>query len=183
MALASLALGATLLGAAIFPRLVARTDASPSTMIPRARMALVTNDPGPLAPSWLQLVNSYREMSQESDLTENSTWDVGALAHSQYMALNNVIRHSEDPTLPYYTAAGNAAAGSSNVYLGYGAGTEQTAIEGWLTGPFHAVGVLDPDLLSTGFGIYRAGSRWAATLDVLRGLTNSSSTSGSDLRK
>ena len=178
MALASLALGATLLGAAIFPRLVARTDASPSTMIPRARMALVTNDPGPLAPSWLQLVNSYREMSQESDLTENSTWDVGALAHSQYMALNNVIRHSEDPTLPYYTAAGNAAAGSSNVYLGYGAGTEQTAIEGWLTGPFHAVGVLDPDLLSTGFGIYRAGSRWAATLDVLRGLTNSSSTSG-----
>lgn len=178
LVLASLALGATLLGSALLPRLTGQTDASASTMVFRARMALIATDPGPTTPSWLQLVNSYREMSRESDLSESAAWDAGALAHSQYMALNNVIGHSEDPSMPYYTAAGDAAAQNSNVYLGYGAGTEQTAIEGWLTGPFHAVGVLDPHLLSTGFDIYRAGSRWAATLDVIRGLTNISSTSG-----
>lgn len=178
LVLASLALGATLLGSALLPRLTGQTNASASTMVFRARMALIATDPGPTTPSWLQLVNSYREMSRESDLSESAAWDAGALAHSQYMALNNVIGHSEDPSMPYYTAAGDAAAQNSNVYLGYGAGTEQTAIEGWLTGPFHAVGVLDPHLLSTGFDIYRAGSRWAATLDVIRGLTNISSTSG-----
>lgn len=124
------------------------------------------------------MLNSYREMSRESDLTENATWDAGALAHSQYMTLNNVIGHSEDPSMPYYAAAGDAAAQASNVYLGFGAGTEQTAIEGWLTGPFHAVGVLDPQLTQTGFGIYRSGNRWSATLDVIRGNTNSSSTTG-----
>lgn len=141
-------------------------------------MALIASDPPPTAPSWLRLVNSYREMSGEADLTENTTWDAGALAHSQYMTMNNVIGHSEDPSLPYYTAAGDAAAQNSDVYLGFGAGTEQTAIEGWLTGPFHAVGMLDPHLVQTGFGTVRSGDRWSATLDVIRGNTNSSSTAG-----
>jgi len=174
MALASLALGATLLGAALLPRLAGQTDASSSTLIPRARAALVASDPPAAAPSWLQLVNSYREMSRESDLSENTLWDAGALAHSRYMAENDVIGHSEDPSLPYYTTAGDAAAQNSNVYLGFGAGTEQTAMEGWLTGPFHAVGILDPQLTQTAFGFYRVGDRWAATLDVIRGLSSSS---------
>ncbi len=137
-------------------------------------MALVASDPPPIAPPWLQLVNSYRTMSRVPALSENAVWDAGAVAHSQYMVLNNVIGHSEDPSLPYYTAAGDAAAHNSNVYLGFGAGTDRTAIEGWLSGPFHAVGMLDPQLKQTAFGSYRSGDRWAATLDVIRGLDYSS---------
>lgn len=177
-ALAGLVLVVLLLGAGLFPRLAGRTEASSSTLTPRAHAALVASDPPAAVPTWLQLVNSYREMSGEADLTENTTWDAGALAHSQYMTMNNVIGHSEDPSMPYYTADGNTAAENSNVYLGFGAGTEQTAMDGWLTGPFHAVGMLDPHLAQTGFGFFRSGDRWSATLDVIRGLTNSSSTAG-----
>ena len=48
-------------------------------------------------------------------------------------------------------------------------------VEQWITAPFHAAGMLDPKLATTGFGAYRrAGATpWpaAATLDVIRGRT------------
>jgi hypothetical protein len=53
------------------------------------------------------------------------------------------------------------------------AATDQDAIDLWMQGPFHALGILDPHLLQTGFGSYRESvpTTWkmAATLDVLRG--------------
>ncbi len=51
--------------------------------------------------------------------------------------------------------------------------TNQHAIDSWMTGPFHGIGIIDPQLRKVGFGSYReAGSGWqmGATLDVLRGL-------------
>ena len=46
--------------------------------------------------------------------------------------------------------------------------TDSGALELWLLGPFHAVGMLDPELQQVGFGSYRE-TRMAAALDVLRG--------------
>ena len=46
--------------------------------------------------------------------------------------------------------------------------TDIGALELWLQGPFHAVGMLDPELQQVGFGSYRE-TRMAAALDVLRG--------------
>jgi hypothetical protein len=49
-------------------------------------------------------------------------------------------------------------------------------IDAWIAGPFHALGILDPKLAVTGYGVYRNASapawlKMAATLDVLRGRT------------
>jgi len=129
-------------------------------------------------PSWLQLVNTYRRLAKVQDLTENPSWSAGALLHSQYMAQNNVIGHSEDPSLPFFTAEGDLSARNSNVFLGFGTGDERTAIEGWVTGPFHGVGLLDPQLEQTGFGFFRTGNLWASTLDVIRGINTRSRPTG-----
>lgn len=119
------------------------------------------------APAWLDHVNAIRRMGSLAPLTENTTWSSGCYAHSRYMALNKVITHYEVASLPYYSDAGDLAARRSNIVLG-ASGT--TAIDLWAVGPFHAVGILDPGLRSTGFGNYTASTGWsAAALDVIRG--------------
>ena len=89
------------------------------------------------------------------------------------MVKNDEVAHSEVSTHPYYTAAGDTAARSGNIevnsYTGY---TNQQAIDWWMAAPFHAIGMLDPRLTSTGFGAYRevkSGWQVGFTLDVLRG--------------
>jgi hypothetical protein len=90
------------------------------------------------------------------------------------MVKNDYIGHDEDPANPWYSAEGDAAAGNSNVMVSSStAYTDEQALDMWLTGPFHGVGVLDPQLISTGFGSYReadGGWQMGAALDVLRGL-------------
>jgi hypothetical protein len=51
--------------------------------------------------------------------------------------------------------------------------TDEQAIDLWMRGPFHAVGIIDPELLQAGFGSYReadGGWQMGAALDVIRGL-------------
>jgi hypothetical protein len=87
---------------------------------------------------------------------------------------NDYIGHSEDPGNPWYTAEGLAAAQNGNVMVSSGStDPDSDAIDLWMTGPFHGVGLIDPQLLQSGFGSYReadGGWQMAATLDVLRGL-------------
>src|SRR5262249_23320421 len=50
---------------------------------------------------------------------------------------------------------------------------DDAAIDGWIETPFHAVGILDPHLLQSGFGRYyesKTRIQTGACLDVLRGL-------------
>jgi hypothetical protein len=93
------------------------------------------------------------------------------------MVKNNVLDHDENPNKPYYTAAGKAAAQNGNVIVSSSVSeTDIGAINDWMEGPFHAVGMIDPRLTRTGFGSFRAndgGWRMGATLDVIRGLVDS----------
>ncbi len=90
------------------------------------------------------------------------------------MVKNDWVGHYEDPSWPWYTAEGDQAARTSNVMLSSSVDTtDAEAINMWIEGPFHAVGLLDPELWQTGFGSYREViGTWhmAAALDVLRGL-------------
>jgi hypothetical protein len=82
--------------------------------------------------------------------------------------------HEEILTNPWYTPEGLAAARSSDLMVSSSANdTDQTAIDLWLGGPFHGIGILDPKLKQTGFNSYRetGGSvAMGACLDVIRGL-------------
>jgi len=107
-------------------------------------------------------------------VSPRSDWNDGCVQHARYMVKNDVIGHSQDPANPWYTAAGDAAARNSNVMVHSGmTATDVMALQMWMTGPFHGIGMIDPALTQTGFGSYREAIglwRMGACLDVLRGL-------------
>jgi hypothetical protein len=133
-----------------------------------------TYTPTPAPPGWLSYLNTYRDMANLPLLTENSAWSYGDWLHSRYCVKNNTVGHTEDTSNPWYTPEGLAAAQNGNMMVSSTtASTDEYAIDLWMQGPFHALGILDPHLLQTGFGSYRENvpTTWkmAATLDVLRG--------------
>jgi hypothetical protein len=89
------------------------------------------------------------------------------------MVKNDYVGHSETMGNEWYTAEGDIAARNGNVFVSSWSGTsDNSAIDFWMTAPFHAVSILDPHLQMTGFGSYREETglwNMAATLDVLRG--------------
>jgi hypothetical protein len=125
-------------------------------------------------PDWLQYVNEFRVLADLPLLTEESAWSAGGVLHSRYMVENDLITHYEDSTNPWYTQEGYDAGRNGNVAVSSSVSSpDEFAINLWMTGPFHAVGIIDPQLERTGFGSYRrAVGTWktGATLDVLRGL-------------
>ena len=151
------------------PRGPATTPSPTMTPWPTA-----TPDPTPPSGDWLGYVNYYRALAGLPALSENSTWSDGCWLHARYMVKNDYVGHSEDPGNPWYTVEGAEAAASSNVMASSStSATDEGAIDSWMRGPFHAVGILDPALQQTGYGSYReAIGTWqmGAALDVLRGL-------------
>jgi hypothetical protein len=134
----------------------------------------VSPTPTPTPSTWLSYVNFYRGLALLSSATENTTYDAGCLNHATYMVKNNYVGHSEDPSLPYYTPEGNAAGHNSDV-MGTTdiTETDMAAIDTWMSGPFHALGIIKPNLLQVGYGAFReahpGGIQMAAALDINSG--------------
>ena len=131
----------------------------------------------PATADWLTTVNYFRAMSGLGSVVEDPSMSAGAAAHSCYM-LYNGISHDETPGLTGYTPEGDIAGNSGNVAVSSAINTSaRSHVELWMSGPFHAIGVLRPNLQSTGFGKCDMDSTptWhsGATLDVIRGLGNS----------
>ena len=128
----------------------------------------------PPTADWLTTVNYYRAMTGVAPVVEDPALSVGSYQHSCYM-LRNGITHDEDPSKPGYTPEGDRAGNNGNVAVSSAYGSAaRNHIDLWMTGPFHAIGVVRPALRTVGFGKCddQATSPWksAATLDVLRGL-------------
>lgn len=127
---------------------------------------------------WLGIVNTYRQMSGLNPVSANSTWSAQAAAHSCYM-LYNGIAHDEIPGRQGYTEGGDIAGNSGNVAVSSSiAATARNHIDLWMTGPFHAIGILRHNLTSSGFGLCAldntpTGWRSGGTLDVIRGIDSS----------
>lgn len=134
--------------------------------------------------TWLETVNAWRSASGLAAVTEDTTFSAGDLAHSTYIVETGDFSHVEDPgavppdppTNPWYSDAGNAAGQAGNIAASSDATkTDRQFVEQWITAPFHAAGILDPVLQTSGFGSYRRDTATpypaAATLDVLRGRT------------
>jgi hypothetical protein len=125
--------------------------------------------------TWLDRLNAWRAISNLPPVTENTTWDAGDVNHSIYMVKNQLITHYEDPSLPYYTAAGDTEARNSNIEVSSTTATQDwQAIDWWMAAPFHEMGMEDPLLATSGYGADReVVSGWQAgfALDVLQGRT------------
>lgn len=124
---------------------------------------------------WLSTVNTYRAMSGLQPVGENTTWSAEGRAHSCYM-LQNGIAHDEIEGRPGYTVGGDIAGNSGNVAVSSSiSATARDHVELWMTGPFHAIGVLRHNLRTSGFGLCAesdtpTGWHSGATLDVIRGI-------------
>jgi uncharacterized protein YkwD len=153
---------------------------APETATPVTPTATPTAEPQPsptivaLDPDWLRYLNGFRAAAGLPALREDSAWSAESGLHSRYMVLSGDVGHSEDPSNPFYTNAGAVAGDMGNIAIGHlSSAPFQWAINYWLSAPFHAVPLLDPQLGVTGFGEYRdSGGVQAvgATLDVERGL-------------
>jgi len=110
------------------------------------------------------------------------------------MVDNNTVGHAEcvkpvptteGPCPPVNTSAGTAAVGSTvaghraaangNIAGFFSDRNNRAFIDAWMTGPFHVVAMLDPMLVTTGFGRHTnlaapGAVKSAATFDVLRGI-------------
>ena len=142
--------------------------------LPTLNRPPVQIEPRPAAtPAWLTEFNSWRANVGVPILTENSTWSTGDYDHALYMVKNDLVTHYETPGTPYYTTDGDTAARNSNIYVSSSTSTtDDQAIDWWMRAPFHAMGMMDPRLTSTGFGSYRevkSGWNMGAAVDVLRG--------------
>lgn len=136
--------------------------------------------------SWLASVNYFRAMAGLAPVTDNAALSNGAYLHSRYMVENNTITHDEVDGGPWWTPEGDLAGNSGNVAVSSGAAaTARSHIELWMTGPFHAIGILRHNLRQVGFGLYAnaASARWrsGATLDVLQGIDWSAPRPGSPI--
>lgn len=119
-------------------------------------------------------VNAYRVMSGLAPIVAQPAWDADARAHSCYQLANGAT-HDEVVGAPGYSPGGAEAGRSGNVAVSSHLGATPTDhVELWMTGPFHAIGLLRPTLVRTGFGMCTddESSLWrsAATMDVGRGI-------------
>lgn len=128
----------------------------------------------PATSDWLTSFNYFRAMAHEGPVVNNAALSQGAQNHSCYMLLNG-LTHNEVVGAPGYTSDGAAAGIQSNVTVSSDITTTQrTHMELWMAAPFHAIGVLRPQLTSAAFGsctnsttnIWHSG----ATLNVIAGL-------------
>jgi len=123
---------------------------------------------------WLTAVNYFRAMASLPPVVEDPSLSPGAYNHSCYMLLND-ISHEEVSGAPGYTPEGDSAGRSGNVAVNSATGvSNRSFVELWMTGPFHAIGILRPNLQRVGYGQCENPStpRWhsGATLDILHGL-------------
>jgi len=93
------------------------------------------------------------------------------------MVKNDVLASTEDVSNTWYSPAGATEAANSNLMLSDNvAVTDRQALDFWMSKPFHALGLLDPALQSTGFGSFREDDgpfdpyRMGAVADVRQGL-------------
>jgi hypothetical protein len=79
-------------------------------------------------------------------LVERPDWSAGCAKHNYYEAQTGELRHSEDPSSPYYSAEGNWAA--ENSVLASGASWNQG--NPWEEAPIHLIQMIAPQLSEMG---------------------------------
>lgn len=163
---------------------VAQNAPKPATLEARAAPPGPVTEPGTTADgavpqgggAWLSRVNYYRTAAKLRPVAENPAQSEGDRNHARYVVMNywQVLKnggnvggagHSKDRDNKWYTAAGLAAAGNSNVAMSSRPLSNAEAIDEWIAGPFHRLQILSPALRQAGYGSFgQAGKGWAAAL-------------------
>ena len=173
---------AVLVVGALMTSLVLSIPASPSTPSSPGRSPQHLGHSTSSGSDWLSEVNQYRVAAGLVPVTDQRSWDAGIVDHliylekspAKYFSGAYVSLHTENPASPYYTAAGAREGGSSDLFPDVGAESDVRIIDGWLTAPFHAVGMLRATLGQVAFADHGGD----AGLDVISGLNENPPATG-----
>jgi uncharacterized protein YkwD len=128
---------------------------------------------------WLALFNADRQASGLSPVVSDEQLSSADLQHARYLVKNFPEEkkigdwvHKEDSANPLYTREGETAGQTSDVLVHRGPPLEPgEALDWWLSAPFHALSMLDPELKKAGYGQYCEDGHCAAVLNVGRDLS------------
>lgn len=101
---------------------------------------------------WLRRWNRHRADAGLPEVVEREEYSHGNLLHARYMVDTQIMSHFEDPDQPAYTVEGDTASRSSNLCAGWIGYSESDFIDCWASAPFHAIGLLRPQLSEVGYG-------------------------------
>jgi len=125
----------------------------------------------PPNPAFLQRLNLYRALGGLPPVQEDLALSRGAANHARYMVENNAFTHFEVPTLPFFTTDGKAAA-QGHLYQSSGPFSSTEPIDGWIAGPLHGTGLLNPLLTSVVFGLYSGMTGTGAVINHFQGIVS-----------
>ena len=136
-------------------------------------------------PEWLALLNWYRKICGLDAVTENARLSTGDRAHVEYLLANysEALRsgaipggemHEERDGSPGYTPEGAAAGKQSDVDFMYWHGHQPEglvnfAIRDWISGAFHRLPLLNPNLRTVGYYDFCGGGLCVAALNAIGG--------------
>jgi hypothetical protein len=160
------------------------TSSASASPRPSSNIGTGVSTSSPAATAWLTEINRYRTAAGLLPVVDQPSWDAGILAHLNYVARTSKSNltgpyaslHTENPASPSYTSAGALEASRSDLFFDSSDLTPTEFIDGWLSAPFHAIGMLRGRLTQVAFASTANGG--AAGLDVISGLGNSGPTSG-----
>src|SRR6266849_2633641 len=96
----------------------------------------------PVQPAWLQRVNQYRGLARLASVSENTSLDPDEVAYAQHMVTTDTVAHDTSPAGQNSDLAGTSSPTA----------TDQSFVDMWMSGPFHALGIIDPRLVTTAYG-------------------------------
>jgi len=146
-------------------------------------MPLAPGVPSAGGPPWLDALNQYRATSGLPPVTNDLATSLADEAHARYLVENykDAIRHGvglgaqmheEDRSNRWYTPGGATAANNSDVAQWPGPIPPRSpnwAIDGWISGPFHRLSMLNPRLRSASEGNWCEGALCIVALNVVAG--------------
>jgi hypothetical protein len=122
---------------------------------------------------WLAKLNFYRSLAKVAPVAEDEKLSRGDQLHARYLVKNRVPpdsrMHDEDPTNPWFTAEGLAAARMSDVIdpcAGCAPLSPAQAINWWVAAPFHRFSVLNLELKRIGYGEYQEAGMKANVISI-----------------
>lgn len=125
----------------------AATGASLATLLVLCAILLPAGAAAISGPEIVQQLSQQREANGiPGGLAERPDWSADCARHNYYGAQTGELRHSEDPSSPFYSAEGNWAA--ENSVLASGAGWSQG--NPWEEAPIHLIQMLAPPLSEMG---------------------------------
>lgn len=131
-------------------------------------VAALVSPPAVQSSDWLSRVNYYRALAGVPPVGEDPALSANCLQHARYMAENNHLTHSQDPSRPFASPEGQACAQKGDVWLGHGSGfSTAESVDGWMTSVGHRLWLLYPTTSAFGYGFYAGSGHEAAALDVL----------------